>query len=89
MKWIAVAIGAVVVGVAAAIIFVSMVRPEKMTAANEGNARAPSSVQGTNSADKGAQRTSHPRPRRRSREQPSVRCGDQVVRRAPTHTVIR
>ena len=53
MKWIAVAMGAVVLGVAAAIIFVDIVRPEKMTAANEGNARAPSSVQSTNSADKG------------------------------------
>ena len=43
--------GAVVVGVAAAIIFAGMVRPETTTAANEGNAREPSSVQGTNTSD--------------------------------------
>ena len=51
MKWIAVAMGAVVVGVAAAIVFAGMVRPETTTAANEGNARAPTSVQGTNTSD--------------------------------------
>ena len=54
MKWIAVAMGAVVVGVAAAIIFVGMLRTEKTTmAAVEGNAAAPSGVQGPSTADSG------------------------------------
>ena len=55
MRWIVVAMGAVVVGVVAAIVFVGMVRTEKTPAAAiERNAAAPSSGQGTSTADSGA-----------------------------------
>ena len=55
MRWIVVAMGAVVVGVVAAVVFVGMVRTEKTPAAAiEESAAAPSGVQGSSTADNGA-----------------------------------